>query len=192
MTKTVEEVFCKLSARLPYVLLLLALGSVSVLTVIRASTLCDIRTVGPQVIVSRSLYFTLGVFMLAFTIGLAGWLLRKIGVKNYEKLIILGLLIPMVPFMLGRDRVVVDPYYVVIEGGTSFSPRIQRLDVGDMEGISVAYRRIPGLKERWGYFFTWKSRSGKTGSIPLNAEMTTALPVILTVMELGGVPYLDR
>lgn len=192
MTKSIEEVFWKLFARLPYVLLILALGSLSALTIIRSSTLCDIRTLGPQVIVSKSFYFTLGVFMLAFTIALAGWLLRQIEVRNYEKLIILGLLIPMLPFMLGRDRVVIDPYFVVIEKGTSFSPRIQRLDFGDVEGVSVAYRKAPGAGDRWGYFFTWKSRSGKTESVPLDAEMTTALPVILTVMELRGVPFLEN
>lgn len=192
MKRTIEDVFWKLFACLPYVLLLLALLCVSVLTIIRSTTLCDIRTLGPQVIVSRSLYFSLGVFLLAFTFVLAGWFLRHIEVRNYEKLIILGLIIPVIPFMLGHERVVIDPDYVLIEKGTRFSHEVLKLDVGDMDGISVAYQKAPGVKGRWGYFFTWKSRTGSSGSIPLNAEMTTALPVILTVMELRGVPFLDK
>jgi hypothetical protein len=192
MTKSIEEVFWKLFARLPYVLLLLALLCLSVLTILRSTMICDIRTMGPQVVISQSLYFSLGVFMLAFTVALAGWLLKQIEIRNYEKLIILGLLIPAIPFMLGRERVVVDPDYVVIEQGTRLNPEVQRLDVGDMDWISVAYQKVPGMKDKWEYFFTWKSKSGKTGCVPLSAQMTTALPVILTVMELRGVPYLGK
>ncbi|HNY63982.1 MAG TPA: hypothetical protein PKM41_01005 [Deltaproteobacteria bacterium] len=190
MTKTTEEVFWKLFARLPYALLILSLLCLSVLTIVRAAGLCDIRTLGPQVIISRSLYFYLGVFLLAFTVALAGWFLRQLGVRNCDKIIILGLLIPAVPFVAGTERVVVDPEYVAIEKGTRFSPTVQRLDIRDIDGISVAYRKVPGGSGRMGYVFTWKSKSGTTGSAPLSAEMTTALPMILTVMELHSVPYL--
>jgi hypothetical protein len=190
MTKTIEEVYWKLFARLPYVLLVLSLLCLSVLTIARSTSLCDIRTMGPQVIVSQSTYFSLGVLMLALTAVLAGWLLKQIEVRNYQTLIILGLLIPTIPFMFGHERVVIDPDYVVIEQGMRFSPEVRRLDIRDIAGVSVAYQKVPGVKDRWGYFFTWKSRSGKNGSVPLNTQMTTALPVILTVMALHDIPYL--
>lgn len=190
MTTPNDELFWKLFARLPYVLLILALLCLSVLTILRSAMLCDVRTTGLQVIVSTSFTFYLGVFMLAFTVALAGWLLRKVGVENCEKLIILGLLIPAVPLMLDRERVVVHPDYVVIEQGTRFSPEVRRIDIQDTKGISVVYRKA--AEQGGGYVFSWKSRTGKGGSVPMSPRMTAALPAILTVMGLHDVPYLGN